>query len=423
MKKSLLKLFALLAVMSLVAAACGDSDDDSAGDDDASSEETTDDGGTTDDSAADAEPECVNPQGVTDDSIKFGSSLPLTGNLAALGAQASFALDATIKRINDAGGIEGRMLSVVVQDDEFNPEKTVANAQFFVDREEVFAIWASIGSAPLVAAIPIHNEADVATLFPWAQDASLFNRDVNPLFFSLNGSGGAQATSFSDYLGNEFDTGGETPVVALLYVNSPDGEQAVEGFKAGAAGAFEAASQSWERDATTYQPQLLAMADAGVTDVYAVVADTQFAQIIQEADQVGLEARFWGTNAVVTTNVTDLAGELAEGALAVTVMSGLNDPISGLDNFRAEMAAVGAQEADLSAASLLAYSGGLVLEQALRDAGPCLNNDTLVEALLALDGFETGGIMSPITFDPATGLGNQGAVVQRVIDGVWTRIN
>ncbi len=454
MKKALLKLFAVLAIMSLVAAACGGSDDDepdeaataaetapadddtgdddggdddggddSSGDDSSGDDSSGDDSGGDDSSGDDGSAECVTAQGVTDTEIKLGSSQPLTGNLAALGAQASLAIDATIKRINDGGGIHGRTISVVIQDDGFETEKAVANADFFVNREEVFGVWASIGSAPLVAAIPIHNEADVMTLFPWAQDPTLYDRDANPNFFILNPSGGAQALAFSDYLGNDFDYGDETPKVAVLSLNSPDGESAVQGFKDGAAGAWETASQTWERDATTYQPQLLAMADAGVTDVYTVVGDTQFAQIINEANQVGLEARFWGTNAVVTSGVVDLAGDLAEGALGVTVMAGLNEDGPGIAQFKAEMEAVGAEEADISSAALLAYAGGLVLEEGLQLAGPCLTNEALTEAFLSLDNFDTGGIMAPITFDPATGLGNQGAIVQQIIDGVWTRIN
>ena len=209
----------------------------------------------------------------------------------------------------------------------------------------------------------------------------------------------------------------------MLSLNTPDGEEAVPGFKDGAAGPWETASQTWERDATTYQPQLLAMADAGVTDVYTVVADTQFAQIIQEADQVGLEARVWGTNAVVTSLIVDLAGDLSEGALAVTNWAGPTDDLPGVKQFTEDMRAVGAGDEDLSAASILAYTGGLALEAGLRAAGPCLNADTLNEAMLGLSDLDTGGLMPPITFNPDTGLGNEGAIVSQIVDGTWTRIS
>lgn len=418
MKHVLLKLLALLAVLSLVAAACGGDDDDpvAASDDGAAEPEPASDDGA-------AEPECVLGQGVSDTEIKFGSSLPLTGNIAALGEQTEIALKASIARMNLDGGIHGRMVTLDVQDDGFESEKTVTNADYFINRVGVFGIWASVGSAPLVAALPIHNDADIMTLFPFAQDPAIYDREANPNFFILNPSAQAQAKSFSDYLGTEFDTGGEELKVAALSLNTPDGESAVIGFREGAAGPSETASQTWERDATTYQPQLIAMKDAGVTDVYTVVGGTQFAQIINEANQVGLEARFWGTNAVVSLDVVDLAGELAEGAYAFTQSASLSGTDPGIGQFKEEMRAAGADEGDLTTGAVLAFSGGLVLEEALELAGPCLNNDTLTEAMLGLTDFDTGGLMAPINFDPDTGLGNNGAIVQQIVDGAWTRVN
>ena len=47
------------------------------------------------------------------------------------------------------------MLELVVQDDEFNPERTVTNVQFLIEQEDVFAIWGNVGSAPSSAALPV----------------------------------------------------------------------------------------------------------------------------------------------------------------------------------------------------------------------------------------------------------------------------
>ena len=62
-------------------------------------------------------------------------------------------MEVTRDRINEGGGIYGRMIEFIVQDDAYNQEKTVANAQYFIEQENVFAIWASIGSATLKAAL------------------------------------------------------------------------------------------------------------------------------------------------------------------------------------------------------------------------------------------------------------------------------
>ena len=129
MKRTIWKLLAVLTAFTLIAAACGD-DDDSA---DSSSADTSDSGDTADaDADADAggddtvAEECPATRGVTDTSILFGSSMPLTGNLAALGADATFAIEMTADRINAGGGVNGRMVEISVPDDGYHAEATLA---------------------------------------------------------------------------------------------------------------------------------------------------------------------------------------------------------------------------------------------------------------------------------------------------------
>lgn len=417
MRKTIFRLLALLAALSLFAVSCGSDAESSASDDGgtAASDDGGDDGATTGG-------DCPEQRGVTDTSIKFGSSMPLTGNLAALGADATFAIEMTIDRINDGGGVNGRMLELIVQDDEYNAEKTTANSQYFIDREGVFAIWGSIGSAPLVSAIPLHDESNTLTLFPWAQDLSLYDVEAHPLFFSVNPSAYAQTKALSNLLADEGATRfpGEDLKVGLLTINSVDGEQTVQGFKDGGAGGVLAAEETWEPDATTVLPQVIALNDAGVTDVYVGTGDALFAQFLQEADQIGLEARIWGSTGTVTSNTLELAGDLAEGRYGVTVNASANAvDLPGIAKYRDEMLAAGADEAQLGTASLLAYTGGLVMEEALIRAGDCLTVDTFVDAMHSIENFDTGGIMPPLTFTPENHLGNNGIVIVQVQNGEW----
>ena len=426
MNRTLLRLLALLAAVSLIAVACGDDDETAdAGDsssDDSSSDDSSSDDSSSDDSSSDAGEACVLGRGVSDDTILFGSSMPLTGALAALGADATFAIELTADRINDAGGVNGRMVEIIVQDDEYNAEKTTANSQYFIDREGVFGIWASIGSAPLVSAIPLHDESDTLTLFPWAQDLSLFDVEAHPLFFSVNPPAYAQTKGFSDYVASAFP--GEDVRVGLMTINSVDGEQTVQGYKDGLGGDLLVSEQTYEGDATTALPQAIAFQDAEVTDIYIGTGDALFAQFLQEADQIGLEARFWGSTGTISNTTLELAGDLAEGAYGVNVIASASaTELPGIARYQEEMLAAGAEETQIGTASLLAYTGGLVLEEALNRAGECLNVETFVEAMHSIENFDTGGIMPPLTFTPDNHLGNNGVVLLQVQDGQYVQIN
>ena len=143
MKSKLWKLLAIFAVLGLIAVGCGDDDDSSSS---SSSESSSSESSSSESSSSEeaaAEEECELARGVTDDKILFGSSQPMTGNLAALGEQAVLAMEVTRDRINEGGGIYGRMIEFIVQDDAYNPEKTVANAQYFIEQENVCLLYTS----------------------------------------------------------------------------------------------------------------------------------------------------------------------------------------------------------------------------------------------------------------------------------------
>jgi len=408
----------MFAVIGLVAAGCG-------GDDDSSSSASTESSSTeaapaAEEEAAPAEEACELARGVTDDQILFGSSQPLTGNLAALGAAAVLAMEVTKDRINSAGGINGRTIDFIVQDDEYNPEKTVANAQYLIEQQGVFAIWASIGTAPLIAAIEIHDETNTPTLFPWAQDLSLFDVVAHPLFFSINPSAYAQTVGFGNYIVDTYGTDGIK--VGLMTINSADGEQTVQGFKDSTGGPLLENEQTWERDSTTYGPQILSFIDSGVTDVYVGTGDTQFAQFLLESDQLGLDARFWGSTGTVSANTIELAGDISEGAYGVNVISSASADKPGLVIYRDAMYAAGAVDADIGTASLLAYAGGLVLEEMLKGAGECLTVESFKAAGEAIKNLDTGGIMRPLNFSAENHLGNNDVIMLQIIDGVYVEV-
>ena len=312
------------------------------------------------------------------------------------------------------------MIEFIVQDDAYNPEKTVSNAQYFIEQENVFAIWASIGSATLKAALPLHDESNTPSLFPWAKDLSFYDVTNHPLFFSVNPPAYAQTKGFGNYLVENFGTDGVK--VGLMTINSVDGEQTVQGYKDSTGGDLLVDEQTWERDSTTYGPQILSFIDSGVTDVYVGTGDTQFAQFLLEADQLGLDARFWGSTGTISANTIELAGELSEGAYGVNVISSATGDKPGLNAYREAMFAAGAEEAQISTASLLAYTGGLVLEEMLTRAGECLTVESFVAAGESIKDFDTGGIMRPLNFSAENHLGNNDVIILQVQNGAWEEL-
>ena len=90
-----------------------------------------------------------------------------------------------IDEINDKGGIHGRKLRVIVEDNGFNPAKAVRAVEKLVGSDKVFAVMNSFGTTPTIAAYSKAIEAGVPHLFPWSGVAGPFHKEKSPLSYTF----------------------------------------------------------------------------------------------------------------------------------------------------------------------------------------------------------------------------------------------
>src|ERR1700726_2918822 len=74
-------------------------------------------------------------QGVTDDAILIGAYGPITGPAAFIGLGGRDGMNLAVKEINEAGGINGRKLKVVFEDDAFSPARALAAVKKLIDQD------------------------------------------------------------------------------------------------------------------------------------------------------------------------------------------------------------------------------------------------------------------------------------------------
>jgi branched-chain amino acid transport system substrate-binding protein len=83
--------------------------------------------------------------------IKLGAILSLTGTYAALGESEKNALELEAARINEAGGIDGRKIEIIIEDDATDEAKAVAAAAKLIEQDGVAAILGATGTGPSMA--------------------------------------------------------------------------------------------------------------------------------------------------------------------------------------------------------------------------------------------------------------------------------
>jgi ABC-type branched-subunit amino acid transport system substrate-binding protein len=93
-------------------------------------------------------------RGITDREIRFGMAAPFSGASKELGRQMKLGIDTAFNRINDAGGVEGRMLKLIAADDGYEPARTADAMKQLYEKDQVFGIIGNVGTPTAVVAVP-----------------------------------------------------------------------------------------------------------------------------------------------------------------------------------------------------------------------------------------------------------------------------
>jgi branched-chain amino acid transport system substrate-binding protein len=93
-------------------------------------------------------------RGVTDQEIRFGIAAPFSGSAKELGRQMKLGIDAAFNRVNETGGVEGRMLKLIAADDGYEPTRTGDAMKQLYEKDQVFGIIGNVGTPTAVVAVP-----------------------------------------------------------------------------------------------------------------------------------------------------------------------------------------------------------------------------------------------------------------------------
>jgi ABC-type branched-subunit amino acid transport system substrate-binding protein len=102
--------------------------------------------------------------GASDTEIKIGNIMPYSGPASSYGVIGKTE-EAFFKMINAEGGLNGRKINFITYDDAYSPPKTVEQARKLVESDEVFLIFASLGTASNAAIQKYMNTMKVPQLF------------------------------------------------------------------------------------------------------------------------------------------------------------------------------------------------------------------------------------------------------------------
>src|SRR5665811_1735784 len=212
--------------------------------------------------------------GATDTEIKIGNIMPYSGPASAYGVIGKTEA-AYFKKINDAGGINGRKINFISYDDGYSPPKTVEQARKLVESDEVLFIFNSLGTPPNSAIQKYMNSKEVPQLFV-ATGATKWN-DPKDFPWTMGWQPNYQSESriYAKYLLKNMPNAR----IAILFQNDDYGKDYVKGLKDGLgakAASMIVAEESYETTEPTIDSHIVKLKSTGA-DVFFNVTTPKFA--------------------------------------------------------------------------------------------------------------------------------------------------
>lgn len=396
---------ALAVALLLTAAACGGGGrEDSGGDSGGGSDDTTASGEEAGPLTIDTEACPSDPaQGVTDTSVKFGTSVPQSGLFAAFSKIAE-GYNAYFDYLNsEEGGVDGREISVEVTDDGYESGQTVSNVQQLIQQDQVFGIFNVVGTPNNLAIRDTLNQDCVPQLFA-ATGAALWGQpDEFPFTIGSLPTYATEMGVFVQYLEEN------TPEakVAILFQNDDFGREYLDSITALTEGTdIEiVAEESYEPSDSDVDSQITSIARSGADTVLLGATALKCPQALDALQaQSGFDPEtVWLSQTCTSSTVIGLASPgSADGVLSAIYLKDPADPQWDDDpamlEFQEQGAANGLNAEQIEDGVVgIGWTFGQLLEETVRNT-PDLTRENIMQSAYSLDGVEVGLLLPGVTF-------------------------
>jgi branched-chain amino acid transport system substrate-binding protein len=136
--------------------------------------------------------------GLAADTIKLGVAGPHSGDLASYGIPTVKAAELVVKEINAKGGVLGKQVELLVEDDVCKPEVATNTATKLIS-EKVDVVLGHICSGATKAALGIYKDSNIIAMSPSATNPALTQSGDYPNFYRTIASDDAQAKLEVDF--------------------------------------------------------------------------------------------------------------------------------------------------------------------------------------------------------------------------------
>jgi branched-chain amino acid transport system substrate-binding protein len=167
----------------------------------------------------------------SDDPIRIGTSLPLTGEFSQPGTAAKEGYEVWQKMVNADGGLLGREVELVIKDDASNQNTIVADYNALISQDKVDLLLGTFSSLLNLPASAVAERNQMLYVEPAGASPEIFNRGFEYIFFSQQATADKQGEVFANWLAN-LPEDQRPRTAAYPTIDDPFAVPTVEGIKA-----------------------------------------------------------------------------------------------------------------------------------------------------------------------------------------------
>ncbi len=349
--------------------------------------------------------------GVTETSVKIGMFFVLTGPASPYGVGTRNSAQLVIDEVNKAGGIHGRKIEAIIEDDGCAGSKAVASAQKLINRDQVFALYGGNCSAATVNVVPLANEHRIPFYVPMAVSKNITN-PFSRYVFRSNIMSTMEGTLIVDFAMDRY----KPKRVAILHSTDEYGTE-VHGPMAprlkSKHGMDPVAIVGHKLGETDLSAQVLKLKEAKPDAVLMATYLRDASIFLRQARELGLDAKFVGSIAASNPIMDQLAGKEAVWGRYAAITPLIDDPQGPrLAPFVKQYCAVYTEHCKRPGIPGIydgqGYGSIQIFLEGLRRAGRNLTREGLIRALETVKDFPTNAY-APVSFSPTDHDGVQGA--------------
>lgn len=348
--------------------------------------------------------------GVTDEMIRIGCVLDVSGPLSNTGLEAKKMIEAAFERINSSGKIYGRSLKLIVGDGGNDPARSLDAARTLIEKENIFCMLCNLGDAATTGVIPFLEERGVpvvAPLSPTYQPDSVTAQGVFFLFPSIE----YQARVMVDYIIRSQRDKSAKPGVAVIYSRDKFGKSGLDAVKdqLGLYGNSLAGEVGYDYKDLDVEEIAALLAKGGADNVLVLTHDARILAVVAEADRLGYSPKYLCNNMLVVKNILKIPRSSERFLLAQNFsFGGMQNPVS------AEFLEI-IKDVPLSSLNVMiqmaAFTGAKLMEEGLLLTGRDLTRRSFIHGLEKLQ-FNTG-LFGIISYKPGNHSGDSGVFLVR----------